>query len=301
MSMKNKFIDLHCHSKFSDGDKNIEQLIELFRHTNTKFAAITDHDDLKSIKKLLKLNVEDIVFIPGVELSTVYYDKTGKDYYIHILGYGIDHNYEPLKQEMLRFRQNRYENNLQLLAKIEKSGTIIPQCIYEQVRLENYNSIISEFKKCLKKNNFNNEFISSFTQTAKTFLPEYEDYEMNVFKAINLIREAGGVPVLAHPQKIKFTEEQLFYFIKKAKNKGLMGIEVFYSEFDESIIFYNESLAEYFGLLKSVGSDFHIIDEDNKLPGLGINYNLCKTECSLLNYLLEHKLVLNPNLITTQE
>ena len=80
--MKHNFIDLHCHSRFSDGDKNIEQLIELFRHTNTKFAAITDHDDLRSIKKLLKLNVEDIIFIPGVELSTVYYDENGKDYYI---------------------------------------------------------------------------------------------------------------------------------------------------------------------------------------------------------------------------
>lgn len=299
--MKHNFIDLHCHSRFSDGDKNIEQLIELFRHTNTKFAAITDHDDLRSIKKLLKLNVEDIIFIPGVELSTVYYDENGKDYYIHILGYGIDHNYEPLKQEMLRFRQNRYENNMQLLSNIEKSGTPVPQCIYEQVRLENYNSIVTEFKKCLKKNDFNNEFITSFVAIAKGFLPEYEGYEIDVFKAIKLIREAGGIPVLAHPQKIKFTEEQLFNFIKKVKSKGLMGIEVYYSEFDDSTIFYNQSLAEYFGLLQSVGSDFHIIDEDNKLPGLGIDYNLCKTNCSLLDYLLDHKLVLDPNLIISQD
>lgn len=299
--MKHNFIDLHCHSRFSDGDKNIEQLIELFRHTNTKFAAITDHDDLRSIKKLLKLNIEDIIFIPGVELSTVYYDENGKDYYIHILGYGIDHNYEPLKQEMLRFRQNRYENNMQLLSKIEKSGTTVPQCIYKQVRLENYNSIVTEFKKCLKKNDFDNEFIISFVAIAKEFLPEYEGYEIDVFKAIKLIREAGGIPVLAHPQKINFTEEQLFNFIKKAKSKGLMGIEVYYSEFDDSTIFYNQSLAEYFGLLQSVGSDFHIIDEDNKLPGFGIDYNLCKTNCSLLDYLLDHKLVLDPNLIISQD
>lgn len=299
--MKHNFIDLHCHSKFSDGDKNIEQLIELFRYTNTKFVSITDHDDLRSIKKLLKLNVQDITFIPGVELSTVYYGKNRKDYYIHVLGYGINHDFEPLKQEMLKFRQNRYENNIQLLKKIEKSGIVVPQCIYEQVRLENYNSIVTEFKKCLIKNNFDNEFIASFITSAKKFLPQYDGYEMGVFKAIKLIREAGGVPVLAHPQKIKFTEEQLFHFVKKAKNEGLMGIEVFYSEFDHSTISYNKSLAEYFGLLQSVGSDFHVIDEDNKLPGLGINYNLCKTKCSLLDYLLDHKLVLNSNLIKTQE
>lgn len=299
--MEENFIDLHCHSKFSDGDKKIEQLIELFRLTNTKFASITDHDDLRSIKKLLKLNIEDIVFVPGVELSTVYYDETGKDYYIHILGYGIDHNYEPLKQEMLRFRQNRYENNTKMLAEIEKYGTTVPQCIYEQVRLDNYNSIITEFRKCLQRNGFDNYFISSFITIAKTFLPEYEGYEMNVFKAIKLICDAGGVPVLAHPQKIKFREEQLFNFVKKAKSKGLMGIEVFYSEFDKSTILYNQSLAEYFGLLQSIGSDFHIIDEDNKLPGLGINYNLCKTHCSLLDFILDHKLVLNPNQIISKE
>ena len=295
--MKHGFIDLHCHSKFSDGDKSIEQLIELFRNTNTKFAAITDHDDLRSIKKLSKLNVGDIVFIPGVELSTIYFDETGQDYYIHILGYGIDHNYEPLKQEMLRFRQNRYKNNILLLSKIEKSGLHIPQCIYEQVSLENYNSIISEFKRCLKKNDFDENFITSFLATARKFLPEYEGYEMNVFKAIRLIREAGGVPVLAHPQKIKFNENQLFNFIKKAKIKGLMGIEVFYSEFGNETIHYNQRLAEHFGLLESVGSDFHIIDEDNKLPGLGINNNLCKTNCSLLDYILDHKLVLDSNIM----
>lgn len=299
--MKHDFIDLHCHSRFSDGDKSIEQLIELFRQTNTKFAAITDHDDLRSIKKILKLNVEDIIFVPGIELSTIYYDENGNDYYIHILGYGIDHNYEPLKQEMLRFRQNRYENNMKLLLKIEKSGISVPQCIYEQVRLENYNSIITELKKCLKKNGFDNDYITSFSATARMFLPEYEGYEIDVFKAIKLISEAGGVPVLAHPQKIKFNEDQLFNFIKKAKSKGLMGIEVFYSEFDKETICFNQSLAGYFGLLQSVGSDFHIIDKDNKLPGLGINYNLCKTRCSLLDYILDHKLILNQNLITPQK
>ena len=117
---------------------------------------------------------------------------------------------------------------------------------------------------------------------------------MDVFKAIELIKDAGGVPVLAHQQKINFyTENELLKFIKKAKKHGLMGIEVYYAEFNEEEINYNKNLATHFDLLESVGSDFHIIDDENKLPGLGINNNLCKTDCSLLDYLLEKKLVVS--------
>ena len=110
--------------------------------------------------------------------------------------------------------------------------------------------------------------------------------------AISLILQAGGIPVLAHPLLYKLPPAELEALIKRLKNAGLAGLEVYYSSntgFDEQICY---SLANRFDLLMTGGTDFHGANKPNLYLGTGRNHNLNIPDTllePLYRYLEEHK------------
>ena len=97
---------------------------------------------------------------------------------------------------------------------------------------------------------------------------------MNPERAVSLILQAGGIPVLAHPLLYKLPPTELEALIKRLTDAGLAGLEVYYSantRFDEQICY---SLANRFGLLMTGGSDFHGDNKPNLYMGTGRNNNL---------------------------
>ena len=100
------YIDLHTHSTYSDGYKNISELISLAKENNVSTFAITDHDDVRSFEILKGLaKREGISIVSGIEMSTYYINpKDNIAHKIHLLGYGIDVYNNSLLDQLSKFR-----------------------------------------------------------------------------------------------------------------------------------------------------------------------------------------------------
>lgn len=291
--MSDKFIDLHVHSVFSDGYKSVSELVNLAKNNNVKVFAISDHDDLRSYEILKPLaKKHGLSIISAVELSTYYICPTdNKPKKVHLLGYGIDVNNEELLKQMQIYKNKRFKANIEMLNTILQKGVDVPDCVFDEVKFENYLSIASEIKRVLVKNNYDYDFVKSFIETIKPYVPDYKGYEMDIFKALNIIKNSGGVAVLAHPQEIKMSYEDKNELIKELKRYGLKGIEVYHADASYSEMEDNKHLAVDNDLLVSVGSDYHRPDKNNKTIGSGINNNLLKSSCSFVSYLEENNML----------
>ena len=259
--MNNKY-DLHIHSNLSDGDYDIDTIINMLQKENIKIFSICDHDNIESIKCLIKLNLKNIDYISGVEISS-YYKRMG----IHILGYYIDGNVLPLKRLLMKIKQKRKKRMKEILKKIKlKNGIVLSGDELDELMSSN-NIGKKTLAKILIKNNLGannleikNNYLSNLN--CKT------SYRANIKKVCKAVKEAGGIPVLAHPKEIELRYGvKLETIIKDLIKCGIKGIEVYHSIHDDKDICKYLNIAKKYGLLISGGSDFHS-SKDNKKLGL---------------------------------
>ena len=204
--MSDKFIDLHVHSVFSDGYKSVSELVNLAKSNNVKIFAISDHDDLRSYEILKPLaKKHGLSIISAVELSTYYICPTdNKPKKVHLLGYGIDVNNEELLKQMQIYKNKRFKANIEMLNTILQKGIDVPDCVFDEVKFENYLSIASEIKRVLVKNNYDYDFVKKFLIDSANFpsaidywgtnLPilRYTDVKMMYAEALNEIDYAAN-------------------------------------------------------------------------------------------------------------
>lgn len=249
-----KYIDLHVHSTVSDGTFTPTELVAEAKRCNLSAFALTDHDTVRGFEEAKKASEgSGLEVIPGVEISAAYKKKD-----IHILGLLIDPNYEPLKRSLdaaLLERDQRNAKMAQNLAAggldidIERltaafpPGTVLTRAHFAKFLLET---------KQIKS--MNEAFEHYLNADGPYYVPrEYISPE----NAIKLIKQAGGIPVLAHPLVYHLPEEELDALIARLKDAGLEGLEVFYSSntgFDEGIV---RRYANKYHLIMTGGSDFH--------------------------------------------
>lgn len=265
-----QFADLHIHSTFSDGSLTPSEILEIARRKQIHCIAITDHDTVVSQYEL-ESNFHSIYprVIPGLEISTEY-----DGYEVHFLAYFID-IYDKVLIEMLdTIRNARIERVKYIIEELRKLDIYISE---NEIELDKYVSIgRPHVAKVLVKRGISTGIKEAFRQYLAKGKPAYVDrFKVNYKDALKIIREAGGIPVLAHPGEIYkgLTTEKL---IKEFKVYGLKGIEVFHPSHsnDEVNKFYN--LAKKYGLLITGGSDFHGMEENNGISvGLiGLNEEL---------------------------
>lgn len=285
-----KYVDLHCHSKYSDGKYSVEELIVLAKLNDVDFLSITDHDNIDSAKDIIKYrNDSQIQLINGIELSTVF-AMEGKEIYMHLLGYDYNPMNPQLLSEMERYRCILFENNTIFLRRLLKNISQIPSCIFEEFDLYSYKLGDKQIREILVKNKFDKNFIDSFVNKAKKFIPEYQGYELDAKVAIEILRKSGGISVLAHPNKIKISNTDKEELINTLAKVGLTGIETYHSSFSSSDFEYFKYLATQNHLLESVGSDYHFDTVNDKIIlGKGINNNLCQNSCSIKKLLLQRR------------
>ena len=290
--MGKEYIDLHVHSIFSDGYMSISELVQMAKSNNVKTFAISDHDDVRNFEILKPLAKKyNLNIVSAVELSTYYICPSDcKARKVHLLGYGIDIYNSKLVELMQTYKNKRFKANIEMLNNILQIGINVPNCIFDEVKFENYLSIATEMKRVLVKNDYDYEFVKNFIDKVKPFVPNYKNYEIDIFKALQLIQYCGGVAVLAHPQEIKLDFKEKDFLIKKLKAKGLKGVEVYHADASQSEMAENLKLANENQLLISVGSDYHRPDKNNKTIGTGINNNLLKSSCSLVDYLEDNNM-----------
>ncbi len=257
---KNGQIDLHVHSTFSDGTMTPTQLVDYAIKKNLSAIAITDHDTVDGIDEALSYayflseNIDTPVpkIIPGIELSTEYNNKD-----IHILGLYIDYNSKQFKEYLADFASSRDARNRQMCSLLCDFGIIIS---YEELIEANPNSVITRahFGKMMYQKGYVKSIKEAFERyigdNAPCFVPRTK---VDPQKAIRLISNAGGFPVLAHPVLYKMGKEALETLIISLKKEGLKGIEALYSTYTKSDERNIRRLAEKYSLICTGGSDFH--------------------------------------------
>ena len=194
--MKSKY-DLHIHSTFSDGEYDIDTIIDKLFQEEIKVFAICDHDNIDSIKYLKKIKLKNINYISGVEISS-YYKKMG----IHVLGYYIDGNTLPLKRLLTKINQKRKKRMKEILKKIkDKNGIILTEDEIDELMSAN-NVGKKNLSKILIKNNLGNNYLE-IRNNYLTNLKCKISYRANIKKVCKVIKQASGIPILAHPKELE--------------------------------------------------------------------------------------------------
>lgn len=258
-------IDLHVHSNCSDGSFSPKELVEYaLKHNITAFA-LTDHDTTAGLdeaiaharllsgkvsKKNPKGNLLEV--IPGIEFSTEY---EGRD--IHIVGLYIDYKSDSFKKYLGAFVASRNTRNEKMCSLLREQGiditceklleafpdAVITRAHYARFLLENgYVASLSEAF---------NRYIGDH---ASCFVPREK---VTPVQAIDLIRTAGGIPVLAHPALYRMSIRRLEKLVSELKAAGLLAIEGIYSTYSPSETKKMQGIAQKYDLKISGGSDFH--------------------------------------------
>lgn len=256
-------IDLHCHSTASDGSYSPKELVKMAEKLGITHFALTDHDTTDGIDEFINTE-SDIKTIPGIEISVEI--PKGE---LHIVGLFIDVNNKELKdmeEEVKYYRIKRNEKMLAGLSKLVKKNVKISDLI------SNPNGQLGRphVARYLLKNNVVSSIQEAFDKYLQNGAPlAYKKQQVEVEKALNVIKNAGGLSFVAHPYTLKLSDEELLSLMQKYKKIGLDGIEAFSSHNPEDKKNIYVSIAKDTGLLVSGGSDFH--GENGKVSSLGAN------------------------------
>lgn len=221
--------------------------------------AITDHDTIDGARQVLDADIpKDLKFLTGIEISASPppgYKISGS---IHILGYGIDLGDIPLNHSLALLQKARDERNPKIIHRLNRLG--INLCI-EEVMEEVGSGVAGRphIALAMVKKGFAGSVNDAFDRFLGKGQPAYVDkLRIESNKAIRVIKNAGGIPVLAHPYLTGIHDPDRFEaFLTTLKSMGLMGIEAIYPEHSpEATVFYTR-LAEKHDMLITGGSDFH--------------------------------------------
>lgn len=256
-------VDYHVHTYYSDGTMKPTEVIRFFSEKEYDMVAITDHDGIDGINEAviageaLKMQV-----IPGIEFGT---DCKFGDVIteLHILGYHIDIENEELLEKLKELRENRKERNDKLLVLINEKGY---ELSYDDLLTRPKQTYVGKpnFARALKAKGYD-------IPDMRQLLDSVEKKKIDTFEAIELIKTAGGIAVLAHPMKIKNLGEKgseefwanMDELIKMLKKAGLKGVECFHPSASEEDSLKLVTIAGKYHLHITEGSDFHT-EEDYK-------------------------------------
>ncbi len=260
MGCKNKVkIDLHIHSTASDGTLTPSEILTLAENLHLGAISLTDHDAVDGNREILQNGIPGSMgFLTGVEISAMPPSLFPVFGSFHILGYGINIEDNALNQTLTILQDARKNRNPQIIKKLNALGIKID---LNQVR--QFSGKCQLGRPHIAGYLVHKGFAYSIDEVFDNYLgkgkPAYvEKFRISCQEAINLILNAGGLPVLAHPYLLKpgkgFDFEEL---IAELKSMGLKGIEIYYPEHPpESVRFYADIAREY-NLFITGGTDFH--------------------------------------------
>lgn len=266
-----KYIDLHVHSNYSDGSFSPRELVDHAMEHDLSAIALTDHDTVDGLDEILSYaaslkesgrQVPQI--IPGIEFSTEYH---GKD--VHILGLYIDYKQKSFLSRLKEFVDSRILRNQKMCRKLREAGIDIT---YEKLLEAFPDSVITRahYARYLLDNGYINSLQEAFDRYVGDHCPYFVPREkVTPVQAILLIREAGGIPVLAHPLLYHFSEKVLEELVAECTAAGLDALEALYLTHSPSEERQMIRLAKKYNLLLSGGSDFHGANKPKVEMGCG--------------------------------
>jgi len=258
-------IDLHLHTTHSDGSLPPAEVVRLAHEAGVTALAITDHDITTGLPEALAAGEAlGIEIIPGIEISSRYGDSE-----LHVLGYFLDWQDPELNTRLATLRDSRHRRNPQIIERLQALGIDIT---YDEVRAVAGSDSVG--RPHIAQVVMEKKVVTSAKEAFDRFLangkPAYIPRDLpEPAEAIQWIKAAKGLAVLAHPTWVKATEGTLIDLVRQLKTAGLDGVEVHYSTHTPRQTREYLSLAKQTGLLVTGGSDFHGVTKPDIEVGIG--------------------------------
>ena len=253
--------DLHLHTLASDGRLTPTELVRLAAGQGLKTIAVTDHDTTDGLEEAIEAagDFPGLQVIPGIELSA---DVPGDE--VHVLGYFIDPENPHLRSELRRFRAGRIDRARTMVEKLGELGIHVE---WERVQRIAGDGAVGRphIAMALVEAGYCKEPKDAFPEyLGRNGLAYVERAKLTPEGAVQIIRQAGGVAVLAHPAYMNDMEAG----IANLAGVGLTGMEVHYAKYRDDTIRQLARLARQYNLVPCGGSDYHGMgNSDESLPG----------------------------------
>jgi len=258
-------VDLHIHTTASDGLYAPSEIVRRAAEAGLTAIAVTDHDTVAGLDEALDAGRRiGLEVLTGTEISAEFPNGT-----MHILGYGFDPRHPALIDALQKYRRFRDERNPQILAKLAELGMPIR---YEDVLAKAGGESVG--RPHIAQALLEAGYVASVDQAFQLYLargcPAYVNRQrVSPEEAIRMIRDAGGVAVLAHAGQLKRTMQEVRRIVAGLAAAGLDGIEVWHPDHSADDMRALAVLARQLGLAATGGTDYHgHVREDVRL-GVG--------------------------------
>lgn len=258
-------LDLHIHTTASDGSLTPTQVVQLARKKGFSLIAVTDHDTMAGVAEALEAGKKyNIDVVPGVEISS------GVTLEVHMLGYGMSPDHPVMKAMMEDMRAARVERMERIIENLQKMG--VPITVEEVEAVAGGAIGRPHIAQVLIAHGLVPDVRTAFREYIGVGAKAYvERRKMTSEQVIANIRDAGGVPVLAHGGLLRISEVELNQWIDSMAKKGLMGLECYHNAHTPQMERLLRAAAERNGLLVTGGSDFHGASRPDVEMGTGLS------------------------------
>ena len=246
-------IDLHCHSTISDGLLSPQALVANAARCGLKVLALTDHDDISGLQPArMAAATHGVHFVNGVEISATWKKRT-----LHIVGLKFDADNLALKNALASVRIGRDERAQEMGASLAKHGIT---GAYEGAKAIAQQSIMTRthFARFLTDHNYAKDNKNVFKNFLVKGKPGFVDHQwMSLGDALELINNAGGQAVIAHPGRYDLGALNMLLLMHEFKSAGGVAIEVVTGSHNPAQYQQFAKMAHRFSLKASLGSDYH--------------------------------------------
>ena len=252
------FADLHLHTNFSDGTYTPEELASHASRHGLAAVALTDHDTVEGCVRMAAACAQTgLEFIPATELTA---EMDGNE--LHLLGYFVDTQNPSLLKEMAKFQAVRQNRIREMVARL--NGQNVPLKADAVFAIANCRSPgRPHVGRALVQGGFCASMDEAFERFLKKNRPAWvPKFKISAVDAIELIHQAGGLAVMAHPG-LNRTDE----IIPGLVEAGLDGLECFHTKHSTSQIGHYIRIAKEFDLVITGGSDCHGLSKGKPLIG----------------------------------
>ena len=261
--------DLHCHSVVSDGTLTPEELAPRAAANGVELWALTDHDEIGGQHRAAAAaHAQGMAYLTGVEISVTFADTT-----VHIVGLGFDPDNAPLVQGLADTRDGRGPRARDMAQQLAKAG--IAGAYEGALKYVGNPALISRthFARFLVDAGVCRDTQEVFRKYLTEGKPGYVPHRWaRLGDAVRWITQAGGVAVVAHPARYRFSPTVEYALFSEFKQHGGQGVEVVTGSHTSAEALRYADLARELDLAASRGSDFHSPNESHidlgRLPPL---------------------------------